>query len=164
VHTEPASSGRTSWEDAGVAPLTTYFYRLVAVKGEGADERTSAPSELAAGRASDMVPPSPAEWGSAEWVKIDNNGGEHPWSTSVDPFTPAIKLVWVGVAPGDDVLLQRKEPADLVWKIAKSWSLGTLTYLDQSVSPELAYLYRVQVRKANGLSAMSDTFERSGVA
>jgi hypothetical protein len=124
----------------------------------------SSASQLVTGRAFDVSPPAPAQWQSAEFIKVDEFGNEHPWADAVPGLTPAIKLRWLADDPAYENMVQRKQAGARMWQTTAPFQAGRVEYRDDDVVPGSAYEYRVRTRKANGQASLSPTTLVQGVA
>jgi hypothetical protein len=142
----PVPGRGAQWVDSPRPGAVTAYYALVAVRevmlDGSARRQASELSRSVAGRAYDISAPDPAQWETAEWVRSG--------------ATLAISLVWSGVAEEDESLLERHGVGALVWERLVPWATGRSEYRDENVEPAQTYRYRVKVRRANGLSSVSD--------
>ncbi len=86
VHQAVAPPGSAAaelvWTDSAVAPLRTYYYRVVATSASGL---VSAPSAAAAARAFDQSIPEPPAWVSGAW-SADRQAIDLHWAASLEPL------------------------------------------------------------------------------
>jgi hypothetical protein len=133
----------------------------VSVKRAGLDGQTwetpSPLSEVIVGKAFDISPPAPAQWQSAQWIKLDATGNEHSWANTVNTFIPAIKLVWTGATVDVETLVQKKASESLVWENVTGWQTGVQEHIDKQVDVAEDYQYRVRSRRGNGQTSLSAT-------
>lgn len=137
----------------------TYYYCLVAARegviGEnGVTEKTieltSFPSSPVTAAVYDTSPPEPPEWQRVEWIKIDEQGNEHPWDEEVQNYTPAVVLEWDSVDPTFSYLVEKREVDSAFWNLVTPWLKGEGRYVDKDVSPDTGYEYRIRVRNLIG--------------
>jgi hypothetical protein len=142
------------WVDADRDAGSMGWYAVVATRAtelHGQPQRlASRPSLPAAGASYDLSVPDIPAWLKSEWVKVDSAGVEHSFSDPVTPATPAIRLEWSGVEARDEVLIERTAAGQIVWNSITGWGASANTYRDEDVDKDVAYRYRLRVRRDNG--------------
>lgn len=144
THTEtaPPGSAQTApgvvWTDTAVAPLKTFYYRLVAVDEVG---NVSAPSSVVAGRAYKTVPPAPPTWESVEWADEGD--------------ARAVSLRWSSAETSLLCALQRRHAGQGAWqtvspRLAPTTPPGVWEFTDRTADPGVPYEYRVFVEDDAG--------------
>ena len=136
--TEITTSPVASYSDTGLAPSTSYSYRVRAYDGAGNNSGYSNIDSDTTYAPPDLTPPTPAPVlsGSA----ISSTQIQLTWTASIDPES--------GIANyrvyRDSILIA---------------TLGSaaLTYVDSGLSPETAYTYRVDAVNGGGLITPSNT-------
>lgn len=124
-----AATPATAYEDTGLAPATTYQYRVTAVDTAGLE---SAPSDPASARTPDATPPTVPQNLSA--TPASTSRIDLSWSASSDPET--------GVAS---------------YRVFRDGSLvgtsGGTSFEDQGLQPSTTYEYRVSAVNEDGLES-----------
>jgi hypothetical protein len=143
VHAEPVTSvagqpADWSFTDTPVPPLTTLYYRLVAVDTTG---NVSTPSAAVPARAYDeSLPVVPALTAT--------------WSAAVAPADA--QLAWTS---SDETILERRADQDFLWQPIGEWRAPG-TFADTDVAdPAFTWFYRVRVRKDTGAQATGNAVQ-----
>jgi hypothetical protein len=130
--TRPAEA---SWVDSGVPGLVNRYYRVVAVD---TTLNSSEPSAVVCARAFDETPPTP----------------------------PALTVVWTDATPAaaraswtatEESLLERRSLETVVWDRVTDWLTPGAHTIDDTVSSDYTWLYRIRVRKGTGALAIGST-------
>jgi hypothetical protein len=154
------------WRDAALPPTVLFYYALASVKRTLVNGRQleihSRLSAVAAAKAFDVAPPDPAQWQIAELVKVDASGLEHPFTEAVAVFTPAVKLVWVGLDPAWESMVERKSGDALTWESITPWLVAAMQFRDDAVEAGIVYQYRIKARKSNGKTSVSSARQVPG--
>jgi hypothetical protein len=66
-----------------------YYYGVTAVDKSGSSSKIS---KVYPGKFYDYSTPLEPKWERTEWVKLDHNGIEHPWSSILDDLLPVVAL------------------------------------------------------------------------
>ncbi|MHB8270289.1 fibronectin type III domain-containing protein [Bradyrhizobium sp.] len=124
----------------GLIPL---YYRLTAFDSAG-NESTATPP--VSGMAFDLSPPKPPSLNTAEWVKVDVSGAIRTWPEPVNPYTPAVGLVWSPVEAMLSAQVERRKEGMQLWALVSgSLDEGVQSYVDRDVYPSETYYYRIKV-------------------
>lgn len=130
---EVGSTAQTSFEDAGLAPATTYGYRVSAENGEGLESGLSTQASATTGDASPPTTPTGLVATAAGTDRIDLT-----WSPSADPESG---ILGYRVFRGNSEVGQTAQTG----------------FTDTGLSPATEYTYRVVAVNGDGLeSAPSD--------
>jgi hypothetical protein len=136
VLTTALSSTATSYQDTGLSPMTTYYYRVQAINAGGASGYSNV-----AGATTLPVPPTAPTGLSAAAVS-----------------TNAIDLTWTDTATNADNYTVERSPDGNTWSVITSTVPGTATsYQDTGLAGATTYSYRVKATNAGGSSAYSNT-------
>jgi len=158
--------GHLRWVDGNRPGAVDTWYVAVAARDTqvGGEVRRlrSEPSAPAVGRAYDLSVPAVPEWQRSEWVKVGEDGVEHPYDDPVASAISAIRLAWSGPEANDEVLIERLRPGQVVWAAITGWQPGALTSRDEEVDETVSYRYRLRVRRTNGNSTLGPITEIAG--
>jgi len=146
------------WLDEGLIGARTYYYRVIATRkgeiGSGPVILASPASDLGAGRAVDLRPPNPPIWTRAEWIRIDEDSNEFPFSDPVpagETREPAIALVWIPPEPDVATLIQQRRDHEMVFDNLTGWlPRGTTSYIVRGFWPHVRYRFRLYVLNQAG--------------
>jgi len=143
----------TEYTDKNLVGPLTYFYRIIAVR-EGETKHAeyvqlkSIPTPVLTARAYDESPPEPPIWVRAEWVLVDADENEYPFTSPFpDTYIPAVVLEWGSKYPYVQWILQRRLGNTEIWRNVSSWlvaSDGHGYMVDHRASTENEYVYRVR--------------------
>jgi len=168
VHTEPVASGdpavrpaEVEFVDTTVIPYQDNFYRLVALDGAS---NASVPSLVVTGWAYDYGPPAEPIWERSEWVKLDSEGNEHPWTDNTPALILAVALAFTIPQGYVSALVQRQDGG---WRSITSWTRKPLSdstsipwhfaAYDTTARPTQENRYRAKLMSLAGVILESST-------
>jgi titin len=126
------------YEDAGLAPATTYFYRVLAANAAGPSEFTSPPASATTFAAPDGLPSPPSAL----------------TATATSPST--IHLVWTDTSNNEDGFKVERAPAETgPWAQVATPPANATAYDDVGLAASTTFWYRVWAQNAAGLSSNS---------
>ncbi len=173
VHTAPAAAdpaarpASVTWADATVVPYQPCFYRVVAVDTAG---NVSAPSAIGNSAAYDYGIPEEPVWERANWVKLDANNIEHPWSDTAPELKPAVALVVRVSQPNICAMAQRYSSR---WRNVTAWTKAVefdertaawrLTVYDDTARSDSTQRYRMRLINQAGV-VLESTIEQTVAA
>jgi len=99
------------WTDAGLAPLTQWFYRIAAVDLAG---NVSAPTDVIPARPIHTEPPEPPAWTQAARVPAPSGG-------QAASAAPAVVLAWTVEEDGVTCLVERQRARDRIFTARTGW-------------------------------------------
>jgi hypothetical protein len=149
------------WVDRSVDPYKRTLYRIVAVDIKGKD---SIPSNIITSQAYDYSTPTEPNWERSEWIKLDENGNEHPFGSAGPNLTRAIALVVTTPQEGVQMLIQRGESTGWVpiesWITATRWDANSTVWryelYDKEVKPVQEQRYKVILLSRAGIRLESE--------
>src|SRR5262249_33559696 len=120
----------------------------------GGGGNVSEPSPAIRTRAYDESPPVPPSITTAEWIRIDEVGGQFPYADPIPPGAvrlPAIRLVWRDPGTGARGLVQARWSGDGGFRNASAWlAAGATSHLLRSDRPFEAVTLQLKVINAVG--------------
>jgi len=153
-----------TWTDSPIPPLKTFYYIVVAVDRS---QNVSVPSSPVAAQAYNYSPPIEPTWERSEWVKLDQDGNEHPWSDTMVGLVEAVVLV---ITTNEDNVSASIERKNLMWHNASPWvrkptfdsasKVWRFTFYDRNANQSESQRYRAYLISSAGVILHSAT-ERS---
>lgn len=147
------------WTDQPVPGGTDVFYRLTAIDTSGNETPAS---RMHTARAVDKAPPLPPVWTRLEWVYLDEQGAEHPFTETVPQgavWKKAVVAAWQTNEPCA-TLLQRRNLTSTVWAQASPWlafsgfdsitNTWTYTAQDHAADSATIVVFRLLAQSAAG--------------
>ncbi|HXD67688.1 MAG TPA: hypothetical protein VNV17_23885 [Solirubrobacteraceae bacterium] len=167
VHTDPdvdpdptARPASASWTDDGLVGGSTWWYRLVAVDGNG---NASVPSAPVKAVVVDERPPEPPLWKSVTWVVVHADGSEGSWPSGGSLGATdhaALRIEWTAQGVGESYRLTRRQPGD---QLATPVAIGTgyedeggsdFGIRDDAVSADRRYVYSIAALSPAGVPSL----------
>lgn len=141
--------------DNNLKPRKPYYYGLVAVsESENQQKFTSKISSIRVAEAYDLTPPDPPIWTRSEWIRVDTDGIEYPFSDPIpagESRRPAVALAWTSTDPNLKPLIQKRSDDEASFSRASDWlPQGSTEYILQGLHPHIRYHFRLRVLSLAG--------------
>lgn len=144
-----------TWTHSPMPPLKTFYYIIVAVDRS---QNVSVPSSPVAAQAYNYSPPIEPNWERSEWVKLDADGNEHPWSDTMVGLVEAVVLIFTTNEDNVSASIERK---NLTWHIASpgvrkptfdsASKVWRFTFYDRNANPSESQRYRAYLISSAGV-------------
>lgn len=147
--------GFNEWSD-NIPGGVDMFYRLVAVD---VANNVSSPSRSVLARAYDYSSPAEPTWARSEWIKLDADGNQRPYSETTADLIPTVVLNFSSVQANIMAVIQRQ--VDGNWRTVTSWIRDPIfnastnewqfTATDRRADPGSVQLYRAKLMSNAGV-------------
>ncbi|MFD2572021.1 fibronectin type III domain-containing protein [Spirosoma soli] len=124
----------TTYNDQTVAPQTRYYYRVLAFNAAGSsDYSNTADATTPAG------PPAAAQN-----------------LTATATSTTQISLTWGAIANAETIVIERSPDGNSAWNSLTTVSGATTSYIDNGLTPNQTYFYRIRASNISGTGPNSN--------